>query len=128
MDPASIRRKLVRLRRAQFDDGIGSGAGLVQSWARSMTSPRPRIAKPNRGQNAQISGFGTTICDRDFDQDIFDIGFGIFHEYVEVAIFVEYTRIEQFELWLVPVAASIFLHQFRVRKLGLWVLVEILHV
>jgi len=46
--------------------------------------PKTTYSKPNRGQNAQIGGFGTTICDRDFDQDIFDIGLGIFHQYVEV--------------------------------------------
>jgi hypothetical protein len=60
-----------------------------------MVSPRPGVAEPNRGKNAQISGFGTTICDRDLDQEVFDIGLGILHEHVEVAILVEYTtRIE----------------------------------
>ena len=94
MEPAGIGLGLVQLRKVQFDDGIGSGARFVQLRASGTVSPGPRIAEPNCGQNPKISGFRATICDRDFDQDVLDIGLGIFHEYVEVAIFVEYTRIE----------------------------------
>lgn len=119
MEPAGIGLSLVHWRKVQFDDGIGSGARFVQLRASGTISPRPRIAEPNCGQNPKISSFRATICDRDLDQNVLDIGFGIFHEHVEVSIFVEYTGIEQFEFRWALVALSVFLDQPRVGILGL---------
>src|ERR1700688_3780086 len=127
MEPAGIGLSLAHWRKVQFDDGIGSGARFVQLRASGTISPRPRIAEPNWWENPKISGFRATVCDRDLDQNVLDIGLGIFHEHIEVAIFVEYPLIEQFELWLALVALSVFLHQLRVGILGLGVFVEILH-
>src|SRR4029077_16769343 len=110
MEPAGIGLSLVHWRKVQFDDGIGRGARSVQPRASGTISPRPRIAEPNCGQNPKISRFRTTICERDLDPNVIDIGLGIFHEHVEVAIFVEYTGIEQFEFGLALVALSVFLH------------------
>src|SRR5246500_3798241 len=110
MKPASIGLSLVHWRKVQFDDGIGRGTRLAQPRASGTISPRPRIAEPNRGQNPKIGRFRATIGDRDLDQNVIDIGLGIFHEHVEVAIFVEYTGIEQFEFGLALVALSIFLY------------------
>src|SRR6202041_211353 len=104
MEPAGIGLSLIYWTKVQFDDGIGSGARFVQLRASGSISPRPRIAEPNCGQNPKISSLRATICDRDLDQNVFDIGLGIFHQHVEVVIFVEYTRIEQFEFWLILVA------------------------
>src|SRR5579864_9759114 len=97
MEPAGIGLSPVDWGKVQFDEGIGSGARFVQLRTSSTISPRPRIAEPNRGQNPKISSLRATICDRDLDQNVVDIGLGILHAHVEVAIFVEYTGIEQFE-------------------------------
>src|SRR5580693_9571238 len=119
MEPAGIGLSLIHWRKVQFDGGIWSRAYFVQLRASGTVSPRPRITEPNCGQNPKISRFRATICDRDLDQNVIDIDLGIFHEHVEVAIFVEYTGIEQFEFGLALVALSVFLHQFRVRKFRL---------
>src|SRR5579864_6053065 len=94
MEPAGIGLSLVHWRKVQFDDGIRSGAPFVQPRASGPISPRPRIAEPDCGQNPKISNCRGAICDRDLYQNVLDTGLGIFHEHVEVAIFVEYTRIE----------------------------------
>ena len=94
MEPAGIGLSLVHWRKVQFDDGIGGGPRFMQFRASGTVSPGPRVAEPNCWQNSKIRGFRATVCDRDLDQNVFDIGLGIFHEYVEVAIVVEYTRIE----------------------------------
>src|SRR4029077_4041443 len=109
MEPAGIGLSLVYWRKGQFDDGIGSGARFVQLRASGTISPRPRIAEPNCRKNSKIGGFRAAVGDSDLDQNVFDIGLGIFHDHVEVAIFVKYTRIEQFKLWLALVAAAVFL-------------------
>src|SRR5437879_7882073 len=51
MEPASIRLRLVRLRSVQFNEGIRSGAHLVELRALGTTSPRPGVAEPNCGKN-----------------------------------------------------------------------------
>ena len=47
--------------------------------------------------------FGPTIEDRDLDQQILGRFLGILNEYVEVAVIIEYPRIEQFVLEIVAV-------------------------
>src|ERR1700732_258741 len=110
MEQVSPRLSLGYLGKVQFDDRIRSGTRFVQLRASGTVSPGPGIAEPNCGQDSKISGLRATICDRDLDQNVFDIGLGIFHQHVEVAMFVEYTRIEQFEFRLILVAASILFY------------------
>jgi len=45
-------------------------------------------------QQAEIGGFGTAVRNRDLDQDVFGVGLGVLHEYVEVTVFVENTCVE----------------------------------
>src|ERR1700688_3796134 len=94
MEPTGIGLRLVQRRKVQFDDGIGSGVRFMQFRASGMVSPRPRIAEPNCGQNPKTSRFRAAVCSRDLDQNVLDIGLGIFHGHVEVAISVEYAGIE----------------------------------
>src|SRR5581483_3405003 len=71
---------------------------------------------------------GSAIRDDDPDQNVFDVGLGIFHLHVEVAVLVENAGIEQFELRIEPAATRVPFPQRRIRKGGLRVLVEELHV
>src|SRR5208282_5746806 len=64
MEPAGIGLSLFHWRKVQFDDGVGSGARLMQLRASGTISPRPSIAEPNCGQNPKISSFRATVCDR----------------------------------------------------------------
>ena len=91
-------------------------------------SPRPRVAKPDRRQQANAGGFRAAVRDRDLDQNVFGVGFGIFDEHIEVAVVVEDASVEQFEFRLVLAAPPIFLHQLSVGKFRLRILVQILHV
>ena len=65
---------------------------------------------------------------RDANENILVVGFGVFDENVEVAIFAEDAGVEEFEFWLRATAALIFFHQPSVRKFSLRILIQILHV
>ncbi len=55
-------------------------------------------------------------------------GLGVFNEDIEIAVVVEHTTVDQFELRHLPAAAPVLLHQQRVGKSALGVLVEHLEV
>ena len=112
----------------KFNHRVGRQSCLMQLRTTARTSPRPGVAEPHRRQQAQIGCFRATVGYRDFDQDVFGVCLGIFHEDIKVAIVVEYSGIEQFELRLALVTSPVFFHQMRVRKLRLRILVQILHV
>jgi hypothetical protein len=40
--------------------------------------PRPRVSKPDRRQEIQRSRLWSMISHTDLDQNVFDIGFGVF--------------------------------------------------
>ena len=72
--------------------------------------------------------FRAAIRSRDLDQDVFDVGLGVFHEHIEVAVLVEYAGVQQFEFRLVLAAPLVFVDQLGIGKLRLRIFVEILHV
>ncbi len=119
---------VARLIMIQLDHRVRSRSCLVQLRPPLAPSPRPGIAEPHRRQQAKIGGFRPAVRDRDLDQDVFGIGLGVFDEHIEVAIVVEYSGVEQFELRLVLPASPVFFHQLPVGKFRLGILVEILHV
>jgi hypothetical protein len=93
-----------------------------------MTAPRPCVAKPDCRQHPESSSFRTPVFDADPDKNIFYVRLGIFDENIEVTVLVEYAGVEQFVFELTFVAPSVFLQEFCVRKSGLRILVEVLHV
>ena len=84
----------------KFNRWVGRKSCLMQLRTTARTSPRPGVAKPHRRQQAQIGCFRATVGYRDFDQDILSVCLAIFYEDIKVAIVVEYSGIEQFELRL----------------------------
>ncbi len=112
----------------QFDHRVWSNLRLVQLRTTPAPAPRPGIAEPHGGQQTQIRALGSTIRNRDLDQDILGIRFRVLNEHVEVAVLVEDSGVEQFVLRLVRAASTIFGHKFGVRELSLRILVEVLHV
>ena len=76
----------------------------------------------------QSGGFRSAVRRRDLDADVFHLHLGIFDQHVKVALFVENAGIEQFKFRVRLGAPSVLLHQPRVGKLGLWILVQIAHV
>ncbi len=69
-----------------------------------------------------------TENETDTNENILVVGFGVFDENVEVAIFAEDAGVEEFEFGLRATAALIFVHEPAVRKFGLRILIQILHV
>jgi len=94
MEPAGIGLSLVQRRKIQFNDGLGAGYAL-RSFGRRAWFPQDHVLRNQTvGRTRRFAASGPRFCDRDLDQDVLDIGLGIFHEHIEVAIVVEYTRIE----------------------------------
>ncbi len=101
---------------------------LAEVWTGFGVAPGPGVAEPNGWKQAETGGLRTAIRDCDLDEDVFDIGFRVFDEHVEIAVVVECSGVEQFVFRIVPAAAAIFFEKLRVRKCGLGIFVEILHV
>src|SRR6266852_1362186 len=118
MEPAVAGQSMV-----QFDDGVRSRAYLVQLLPPFATSPRPCVPEPNRRQKPKISGHRSTIRDRDLDQNVLGVSLGVFHEYIEIAVVVEHTRIHQSVLRVISFPAPASFHLLRVRELRLRILV-----
>ena len=80
-------------------------------WSTLVESPRPGVAKPDRRQEVQWSGFGTAVGGFDPDQDIVRPCFGVLDRYVKVAVVVEDAGVNQFEFKLALAAPAILLDQ-----------------
>ena len=70
----------------------------------------------------------SAITHADLDQDVLRRLLGILHKHVEVAIVIEDARVEQLVFHVAAVAPFIRLDQIVIRKRGLRILVQILHV
>src|ERR1017187_5484476 len=101
---------------------------LVEFGLGRAVLPRPGVAYPDGGQYIERGGFGAAIADLDADEDVVGRSLGVFHEDVEIAVVGEDAGIEQFILGIVAGAAAILLDQIVVRKRGLRILVQALHV
>jgi hypothetical protein len=66
--------------------------------------------------------------DRHLQQNVVDIGFGVFDYDIEIAVVVEHARVDQLELRLVPAAPPALLDQPGVGKCRLRIFVEHAHV
>jgi hypothetical protein len=62
------------------------------------------------------------------DQEVLEICFGVFHKYVKVTIVVKNSSVEKFVLGVTPAATVVFIQELVVRKRGLRILVQILHI
>src|SRR5580658_601895 len=101
---------------------------FAQVRARFGVAPGPGVAEPNGWEQAEGGRLGAAVHDRDLDEDVFDIGFRVFDENVEISVFVEYSGVEQLVFWIVSAAAAIFFQQLGIRKCSLRIFVQILHV
>ncbi len=72
-----------------------------------VAAPRPGIAEPDGGEEAQRSCFGPTVGCGDFDQNVFNIALRVLHANIEIAIISENAGTEQFEFRLVFSATAV---------------------
>ena len=101
--------------------GLG-GAAFVPG------SPRPGVAIPQCRQHMKRRRVGAAIRDRYANHDVVRTGLGIFGAHIEVAVFIKDAGVDQLELRLVPVPATVLLDEPCIRELGLGILVERLQV
>src|SRR5580704_13590468 len=76
---------------------------LLQGRLGCPRPPRPGIAKPQGRQDMQRCWLRTAINHADLDEEVLRSLLGIFHENIEVAIFVEDARIQKLVLHVVAI-------------------------
>ncbi len=94
----------------------------------SRSSPRPRIAAPQRRQQRQGGALRPAVNGRNPDRQIVGRCLRVFHEHIEIALLVEDPRIFQFELRIVARPPPVLFHQLFIGKGRLRILIERLHV
>src|SRR5918992_2049709 len=94
----------------------------------SIAPPAPGIAEPERREPLDRRRRRAAITDADADEDVFRLELGVLHHHVEIAALVEDPGVDQlvFPVELAP--SPVLRKELLVRVLGLWVLIEILHV
>jgi hypothetical protein len=124
VDPAVAVHRFVEL-----DETAPPGAlDHVQLRPPRAGIPRPRVAKPHRGEDMDRRRLRTAIDHGHLEQEILGIGLRVFDVDVEVTAVVEDPGVVQLELGLVTAAAQAFLEQRLVRKAALRILVEHPHI
>ena len=76
----------------------------------------PEIAKPKMGNHMNRCRFRSSVIDRNFHQNIIDIRFRIFNVTIEIAVVLEYIRIQQFK-FRTQAALSVFAATIRDREM-----------
>src|SRR6266853_907138 len=103
-------------------------ARRAKDGALRTRAPRPRVPEPHGGQHVQLCRLRTPIRYGDLDQNIFRRAFRVFHEYVEVAVLVECSRVYQLKFTRTPPPVPVLLDELLVRKRGLGVFIQVLHI
>ena len=76
----------------------------------------------------QLGRIRSTVDSRDPYQYVFRVGFGVFHEDVEVSIFIEDAGVEELILHVVFGTSPVRLYQIGIGIRRLRILVEVLHI
>ena len=76
----------------------------------------------------QARAVRSAIGHADADEDVVDVGLGVFDLNVEVTVTVEDARIDQLELGVLARAPPVLAVELRVRELSLRIFVQALHV
>src|SRR5438477_3969987 len=103
-------------------------SGLTDYRPAQILSPGPGIAKPQRREQLQRSGFRAAVANCDADEYIFVAALCVLRENIEVAVFMEHPGVEEFEFRLAASATPIFVYQCRVWEFRLRILVKHPHV
>src|SRR5437762_5094202 len=101
---------------------------LLEYWAGNAFFPGPGISEPERRQHMQRGPFRAAIEYGDSNQNALWRFLRILHKHVEIAVFIEDSRIKQLILELLARTMPVCLHQVPIRELRLRVFVEILHI
>ena len=109
-------------------DDIRGGSFELDAGLRRAREPRPVVPEPERRQEVQRRRLGAAVDRAHPNQNVFRCRLRILHEDIEIAIVVEDPRVEQLVLGIGAPATPVLLHELRIGKCPLRVLVETLHV
>src|SRR6516165_4067671 len=93
-----------------------------------IVSPGPGVPEPDRWQKMNVRALGRVIRDADSNQNILGRALRVLHHHVEIAVFREHAGIDQLKFWAPFVTSAVLFYKLCVRKCGVRVLVEVLHV
>ena len=93
-----------------------------------LSSERPDVPKPHRGQQVELRFLRPAIPCRDLDQNVFRSRFGVFDEHVKITIVIEYPRVHQLEFRIAFSAPPVFIDELLVREDCLRIFIQKLHV
>src|SRR5246127_965311 len=100
------------------DETVARSRGhFLEYWTGNAFFPSPGISEPERRQHMQSGPFRAAIEYGDFNQDVFWRFLRILHKHVEIAVFIEDSRIEQLILELLARTTPVCLHQVPIREL-----------
>ena len=91
-------------------------------------TPRPGVAEPKRGQQAQRGGCRAAVDHGDANENVIRRPLGVFRENIEITVVIKHARVREFEFGIVLATAAVLLEQPRVRKFRLRIFVERLQV
>ena len=120
----------VAQRRGRSGDNARAGRrGFLTQFRLRPALPRPPgVAEPEGGEHVKRSSLAAAVRRTDPDEHVFRRSLGIFHEYIEIPVFVEHAGIEQLVLEVLPRPPAVSLPQIPIRKRPLRILVQVLHV
>ena len=90
--------------------GAAFSGRLLERRLCLLRPPHPKIAEPEGRQQVDHALIGSPIAYADLDQHIGRRDLCVLHEYVEIAVFVEYAGIDQFVFGVHPAAVSILVN------------------
>ncbi len=93
-----------------------------------VIAPGPRVAEPERGEQAQGSCIRSAVGGAHADQHVEWVDFGVFHADIEVAVLCEDARVDQLVFGFLAAPAAVRGDEVVVRERALRVFVERLHV
>ena len=89
-----------------------------------LVTPVPKIAQPQRGNQAQLGFISAAVDHANANEQVFRAGFGVINENVEVAVVIKNAGLNQLVFGLITTAPAVLLHQVLVGEFLLRVLVQ----
>src|SRR5207302_537432 len=114
--PAVAESRVVRVHQRPIN--------RLQNGAAAISTPRPRVSEPQRGQHMQWRASRSTVCGGHAEDDIGRIELGGLDDHIEVAVVVKHSSVEELVFWRQPATPSVGMYQVSIWERALWVLVE----
>src|SRR5262245_56077245 len=89
----------------------------------SGSAPRPCIAEPDCRKDMKRRGFRTAIRRCNPNENVVWTSLRVFHNDIEVPLFIKYARVGDFEFGILLSASAVVLNKSGVRKFGVGIFV-----